>query len=902
MFQDWYIRIGQGSVAGCLPLTASLLGSLYALPRAEQEDILAILQSLPGDWPWSASLSVAPEQTAKEIGAMIRQVMLATARLDPAEIDVETLPQGSRARLHLAALRDLWAARPEVVPTDIATLGAFLAVEPGDAVQAFTLIGDRHAPQLSALERTVLATLAAHHASAGEDDADYRRLLGERLKPAAPSSTLAGYVQRGLTDPEVEPVRGDHSLSVLSVRDSLTEAEAALAIIQCWLREMPELTMGEIGIIVPEGGSHAGHLAQIAPACGLVLSGVPAVAGARNLGAELVLLFLRALRPPVPAMVLASFHANPLAGFSGAGAALARRIVEGESDPYRGVELDPAGLAMRALLALPAPVTNDDLAERLNLLMKRVSRGDGLRDERANARGWIARLLREVAVDDAPPAWERLIALVAPYGTGVGARGPVYRGGVTMLHDGEAPRRAFRRLLVLGCNDGCYPRAGGGNPLFLDSEVALIAEATGLALPSRGQVLERGLALFRRQLCAASERIVLLCSERDGAGKALAPAAGLALVARLVAQSESGLAGKVEQLVAPLAEGGAAWDALVAWRPRPEFKSAEQAAPPMHFDLGRDLLTLRRDAEGQVRPQSPSRLETLLVSPLAWLLEELGVKPADWQPEALDVMSRGTLAHGVFEDLFLAGQPSPAPDVAAARVPALLVQRIAADMPWMAAPEWEVERGALQADIASAARHWAAVLADLGAEVVANEFWLEGELDGLKVHGKADCLLLLPDGTPLVVDHKKSGSPARRRRLKAGADLQVELYRRMRPKVPDGDNGNPTGAATVLAEYKAAPAVAYHMMNDGGVLVNGTSGASPHLEEFAEGIADLALAELRARFAALRVGQVHTNARADIKHFDKVAALRIYALERSPLLAAFMRESDQPSAFRQENE
>lgn len=896
MFQNCYIRIGRRPVAGCLPLTASLLGSLYALPRAEEADILTILRSLPGAWPWSASLAVAPEQTARAIGAMMRQVMLATARLDPAEICVETLPRGSRAQQHLAALRDLWVARPEVVPTDIATLGAFLGVDPRDAAQSFTLIGDRHAPDLSALERTVLAALVAHHPSAAEDDADYRRLLGERLEPAAPNATLVGHVQRGLTDPGAQPVQVDDSLCVLSVRDSLTEAEAALAIIQRWLREIPGLTMGEIGIIVPQGGSHAAHLAQIAPACGLVLSGVPAVAGARNLGAELVLLFLRALRPPVPAMVLASLHANPLANFGGASAALARRIVAGEGDPYRGIELDRAGLAMRALLALPPPTTNGELAERLHLLMKRVSGGDSLRDERAEARGWIARLLREVPADEAPPAWERLIGLVAPYGNGDGGRGPVFCGGIAVLHDGEAPRRAFRRLLVLGCNDGCYPRAGGGNPLLLDSEVALIAEAIGLRLPSRGQVLERGLALFRRQLCAASERIVLLCSERDGVGKPLAPAAGLALVARLVAG-----VGKVEELIAPLADGGAAWDALVDWRLRPEFKSAKRVQPPVHYEFGRDLLRIRRDGEGQVRPQSPSRLETLLVSPLAWLLEELGTKPVDWQPEALDVMGRGTLAHGVFEDLFPAGYPVPTAEAAAARVPMLLALRIAGEMPWLAAPEWEVERGALQADIATAARHWARVLADLGAQVVANEFWLEGELDGLEVHGKADCLLLLPDGTLLVVDHKKSGSLGRRRRLKAGADLQVELYRRMQPKVPEG-KGDPTGAATLLAEYKGTPAVAYHMMNDGGVLVNGITGTSPHLEEFTEGIADLALTELRARFAALKAGQVHTNARADIKHFEKVAALRIYALERSPLIAAFMRESDQPSAFRQEDE
>lgn len=878
-------------LAGCLPLSAALIASLYALPQPDEPDLVAILQSTPGDWPWAGSLAVAPEQTAQAVGAMLRQVMLATTWLDAAEVHAEALPAGSRARVHLGALRDLWRMRPDVMPGDLAVLRAFLDAGAGEALQPVTLIGDPAGAELLALERSVVARLALQHPFAGQHDPDYQRLIGERMAPATPADTLAGQVQRGLLDAGAQSVPQDDSLCVLAVRDSLTEAEAALAIVQRSLRDTPGLAQADIGIIVPEGGKHVAHLAEVAGACGLVLSGLPVTGATRNAGAELVLLFLQCLRRPVPAMAWASLHASPLMGWDSAvGARMARRIMAGEGDLYKGLELDRAGRAMRALLAMPSPETGAELAERLRKLMRRLGgQGTALQLQRAEARGWLAKLLREIAEDDQPRAWDRLIALAGSYGNGGATRGPVFAGGIAVLHDGELPKRCFRRLLVLGFNDGCYPRKAGSNPLFLDSEVELIANATGLQLPSRRQALDGALVRFQRQLCAASEQVVLLCSEREGAGKPLVPAASLALVARLVEGVES-----PEDWVAPLDRAGV-WDRLVDWRGRPEFKSAERAAPPLHYDLGRDLLTLRRKPDGTPRPQSPSRLEKLLVSPLAWVLEELGAKHVAWSPETLDVMGRGTLAHGVFEDLFPAGQPVPMPDAAATGVPALLAQRIADEMPFLQAPEWEVERGVLQADIVRAARHWAQVLADLGAQVVANEFWLEGELLGHPVHGKADCLLRLRDGQPLVVDHKKSSSGTRRKRLKGAADLQVELYRRMRPRVEEGDNGDPGSAAAVLGQGGAA--VAYHMMNDRGVLVNGVNAPGEHLEAFDDGIAEVALDQLAVRFAALRAGQVHTNASADEAHFYKAVALGTYALADSPLVAAFTRDDATPSAF-----
>lgn len=77
--------------------------------------------------------------------------------------------------------------------------------------------------------------------------------------------------------------------------------------------------------------------------------------------------------------------------------------------------------------------------------------------------------------------------------------------------------------------------------------------------------------------------------------------------------------------------------------PKPAELPEELAFP------GHDLLSLRRRDDGTAKPQSPSRLETLLVSPLAWLLAEVGAEDMSWATEELDVLARGNIAHDVFE-------------------------------------------------------------------------------------------------------------------------------------------------------------------------------------------------------------------------------------------------------------
>lgn len=118
-------------------------------------------------------------------------------------------------------------------------------------------------------------------------------------------------------------------------------------------------------------------------------------------------------------------------------------------------------------------------------------------------------------------------------------------------------------------------------------------------------------------------------------GARLQPSAGLSLVARSVAGVEE--AGSLVIDLSRLAPS----DWPVTHHQLPPL-SAQPDLPEALVFPDKDLLALRRNEDGTAKPQSPSRLETLLVSPLAWLLAEVGAEDMSWSAEDLDVIAKAT--------------------------------------------------------------------------------------------------------------------------------------------------------------------------------------------------------------------------------------------------------------------
>ena len=454
--------------------------------------------------------------------------------------------------------------------------------------------------------------------------------------------------------------------------------------------------------------------------------------------------------------------------------------------------------------------------------------------------------------------------------------------GVSLWSAQESPWRDCRHLIVTDFTDGLYPTKARGNPMFLETEIAAISEATGLNLPGRTEGLARGLLLFDQQLQAVSDTVTFLTPWRDLSGAGLQPSAGLSLVARAIEDIKD-----AADLITDL-----------SFLPPADWPIAHHHPPPLpkQPDLPEalafpkiDLLALRQNDDGTMKPQSPSRLETLLVSPLAWLLDEVAASDMSWSAEELDVRAKGNIAHHVFEHVFLKNQPIPDPAALTAAVQDAYETALTRHAGFLRSASWDMERNGLEREILQAALLWREHMLELGAKIIGNEILLAGKAHGINLHGKADAILELPDDTLLVVDHKKSGTSARRKRMKSGWDLQAGLYRDMigDPVRREGDGMDPLIGRHV--------GIAYHLMNDGGLLTSGLPVAkdSPALD-MGDAFNEVAVAKLAERLTELRAGRIVLNTSLDEPYFKKEAGFTPYALtDGSPLVTSFIRQIEE---------
>ncbi|WP_456389604.1 PD-(D/E)XK nuclease family protein [Profundibacter sp.] len=386
--------------------------------------------------------------------------------------------------------------------------------------------------------------------------------------------------------------------------------------------------------------------------------------------------------------------------------------------------------------------------------------------------------------------------------------------------------------------------------------------------------MRRNLARFRRQIGAVSESITFLVPRRDLAGARLAPATGLSLLARGI----EGIKDPAALIVETREEEMAAW-------PSDARAVAQQShsVPILPDDgvlrTGNDLLRLRKDDFGVMKRQSPSRFETMLVSPFVWVLNEADAMPRDWTPVEMDILTQGNLYHAVMEHLFPAGDNVPEEAAILAGFDTAFDRAMARKAAFLVEDVWAIEAASMRAAARDMALTWRDRLVALEATVVASELWLEGRALSLPMNGIADTVLELPDGQRLVVDFKTASSGKRRERMEKGWDLQVELYREM-IEWPE-NNG-----ARELAQGGRRVAIAYHLLRDGVTLASGIDGPGADTEIVTGEISGEAIARLQPIINTLGGGTIQLNRYGDPKRFEKLGVAP-YALKNTPLAMAF---------------
>ncbi|MDR7225218.1 PD-(D/E)XK nuclease family protein [Aminobacter aminovorans] len=874
-----YVHPVSGAVR---PVTIELLRATYLVPRQQQHfDIKYALVDLV-DAPWRNSLEVAPAETAAAVDRALRELMLATSTLRMPQMDLSALPADSRAKRHLVSLMALWEVIGDELPDDLWVMRHVLEASANDAIESLPILNSDFGT-LRVAERALLARLFEHHGAAPLR-AEHVEVVATRRK-RADAATLVGQIQRRLLDDKEGRFAPDGTVMAYGVRDAAMEADVAAGMVQQMLEKSPLLSPAEIGLLLPSDTAYSFYVREAFGRSGLPLSGLSAPLDQKDLAAETVQHFLLARRTPAPAMVLASLLASPLMPWAEVvGQEMANAVMSGDYRPHAAKSLEGKSASLYRIIRKDAELTTRALAEDLAVLGRSMtSRPDfQLYVRRAQDLVGQLRAVLLAPTETAELPWDRLLRMTAMAPPTASAAVTRTMSGVTVFLDTANPWREVSHLIVLGFAEGAYPGSVAANPFFLDRELELIGNVYGLFMPTRASELSERMDLFRRQIGIASHSLTLLCPYRDGMGVRLAPAASLPLFTRCIHGVE-----EPENFILDLdSVAEEAWPNAV---PRAfETRSMLRLPPievPSHLLLGRDLMTLRTKEDGTIRRQSPSRLETLIVSPLSWLLHELEATEAVWSPEAVDVLRKGLLAHEVFERLFLPGEALPAKREIEDRVPKLLMERIRQTAPFMQASAWALERQSLVREITMSALVWREALETHGATVINNEFWLRGSIFGVEVHGKADCLLRLEDGQLIIVDHKKSGTRNRQGRLQAGWDLQVELYRTM-AKAPSSEE-NVDEAREFLASANRV-GVAYHLMNDSGMLVHGADlPANGHFTSIDSDISHAAMGKLGDEVVRLRSGEVRLNKEGDRKFFSNEAKMGLYAFDASPLIDAF---------------
>ena len=798
---------------------------------------------------WAESFANAPIETISAVSAALEDLVLATPDLRVPKSD--SLPDG-RAKRHLSALIGLWGRMGEALPQGLVPVRHVLDLPSGRFLDPLPVVEGSLDPLAPAAMQAIYARLRD----------EFGAVTAPVTIRAAPDGSRLHALQGGITSPTISRGAPDNSLAFYGLRDPAACAEFAAA----RARALIESGVPARDIAVLLAGDPR-QIVQAFAAQGVPLSGLPGSLPERDLVGEAALHLVLAKRPPTPAMVLASLALSPLMPWAAqTGRDLAESLMGGD---FRGVGLSPTPAHKELWDDIRASASSlAQLRFLVDRICERLLGGEALRARLPLPPG-------EGSLD-----WEAILRSVQ---IGQPAVPDPVRNleGVSLWPAQESPWRSCRHLIVTDFTEGLYPTRPRANPLFLDSEIAVIRSATGLQLRGRAEGLAHGLSLFDQQLQAVSDSVTFLVPWRDLSGARLAPSAGLSLVVRAIKGVDD-----AADLITDLSNlPPEAWP--VAHHHLPSLPEPLPLPEALAFP-GLDLLALRREHDGTAKPQSPSRLENLLVSPVAWLLSEIGAEDMGWSAEELDVMAKGNIAHHVFEHVFPPGDllTTEALTVAVTEAYERALIRYAG---FLRSPSWEMERKGLEREILQAALRWRDHLLALDAKIIGNEIWLAGEAHGVRLHGKADAILELPGGALLVVDHKKSGTAGRRKRMEAGWDLQAGLYRDMiaRPIRREGDGMDPLIGRKV--------GIGYHLMNDGGLLTSGLPPAegSP-VRDMGDAVNAGALARLTERLAEVGAGRVVLNTTADADFFKKEAGFTPYALtEGSALVTAFIRKEEE---------
>jgi hypothetical protein len=288
-----------------------------------------------------------------------------------------------------------------------------------------------------------------------------------------------------------------------------------------------------------------------------------------------------------------------------------------------------------------------------------------------------------------------------------------------------------------------------------------------------------------------------------------------------------------------------------------------------------DLLSIHFDKEGNQRPESPSSLDKMMVSPLAWLLDRQGIESKLWEPQGLPVSLLGTIAHKVFELFF-----TSAANASQESFDDIFDLAVKVEADFMTTKKWRMERKQLKQEVYGALLPFLRWCEQEGWQSHMQEGKLTGELFGLPIKGFVDAVFKQGD-TRLILDYKKSSSTNFVDRLNNGFDLQTMIYR----KLLEAAGKIPAGVHSGYFALNDRTLVLDAAINSTVTGLNQKSIKAPIQDQSIK-----AETAVKRRIEQLRNGFVELNTEGDSKHWANLGVSSAkYAIDDNFLVSKYLK-------------
>jgi len=822
---------------------------------------------------WSKSYQVSPDETASIIKRELEGVISQCSALEDIKIEnIEKL--GGRSQNHLNDLLALYHALNNRLDDGHELLRQIIISDSESSLRNIQIYTDYSVEILSSWQQELICKL--NNDSKSFQSLEFSELL---QRPAINQrATALNAVQSHIFSPLKEACSLDETLQFVGVRDYQEEADIAAGMVQQMLRANKDLSEKDIGLLIPSQFEYSLVVKDAFDRAGLVLSGLSADIWKRDLGREVLFHFLYCRQTPAPAMALSVCLSSPLMPWTREqGAVLAQAIMDGD---YRLRALPGATTEERAMLQCIAggEDTPASLIEAIKSFVALINDHD-LYIEHINTAKSTAEVLCERLRGCTEIPWKTLRRISSP--KNIRSTGDIdyNQQGVTVWREDQFPWREVKHLLILGFCYAHYPESLGTTLVFSQDDLDQINNQCNINLITPEQSLKQRRQLFKDQLSHVSDSISFYIPRHNVDGERVSPSDSLVFIEKILVSPANMIleidAASDRQQIRFLAQT----NDVTPIQPR-AIESND-----LKFDS--NLLHLRKDRDGNPKPESPSSLEKLMVSPLAWVLSRLSVQAQEWAPEKPDVLIQGTLAHHVFEILFCPGEDLPLLEMIPERAKTILDDGILKLAPFLRGNQWRVERANLLSGIIKAAQEWRQILEALGAQVIGSEQWLKGEFSDISVIGQADSLIKLPNEQILVVDYKRSSSGSRKPRMEKAYDSQAYLYITMLK----------TGATVDIEDIDITsciknnkPGIIYYMLNDQSALTDFSDQTTRGISSWSyisDDVSSNAIEFIQTRLNEIKKGEIKLNRSTDEGFFNKDAGIKPYALDDTPLIALF---------------